>query len=328
MVLVKFAGTSHDHIFRCIELDKRYCQERDKEAINGAGTKSSSNKALNKRINRWKKDVDLEKYEKITSDNSIEIIGQLEAFFDLRIDIYGRISTLGKTSIVRKMYKSSNNKDGKRINLFNVKFNQFSNPILSGMQLILDLSSFLEENKYFEINDSPQSEKMTLFQALTCELKPKLSGQLFFQEVAKNKVLWNKSSYHVTCDVLGLYKKFKLGFQIWTVKRRERKLKSKKVYDSKYVKKVIIEVPNFQKGSAQFDLDDMIVYYRDASSINYFSCDNNKCSYGTNDLTRYRTHTSQCFQETITTYKQKKYHVPENEIKEALVGGWKCKCLQ
>jgi hypothetical protein len=313
MILVKFSGKSDDDLFKCIDFEKRYRMVRDNSIFGDMNKKPCS-----KTVSRLKKSIDLSAYLKFKADDKIEVIGAIEEFLNVSIDIFTLMSGEGRQNMVRKSYKSSNTDAEKTIQLFNPKFNQFSNPVLDGMQLILNLEEFKVKYRYNSENDAPQWEKMSFIHALTCELKPKLTGQSFFFEVAKNKVKWVNSTFHVILDTKKLYKNFNLGVQIWVTKKLERTKQYQKVLDSKYCKKLVFELPKFT-GEENLSLDTQVIYYRDSSAINYFSCEHKECFYGTNNLWRYRRHAAACFPDTVVKCSQKVYSKPVDDVKEELV---------
>ena len=139
MALVKFPNASDEDIFRCIEFNKRYQNMRDTPPSSGNFPGSSMS---TKTMYRIKKTLDLSSYGQFKSQNNIDVIGQLETKLNIRIDIYTTMSTLGRKLIAKKSYESSNSNSKIQINLFNSKFNQFSNPNLKGMALIIDLVIF------------------------------------------------------------------------------------------------------------------------------------------------------------------------------------------
>ena len=315
MTLVKFPSPSDDDLFRCIEFYKRYQNMIDASPSSGNIQVSSISK---KTMYRIKKSLDLASYTQFKSKDPIFIIGELERRFNLRIDIYTRFSTLEKKRIVKKNYESSNTNGKIAINLFNSNFNKFSNPVVKGMALIIDLKTFLSNNGYNSVNNLPQWERMTFFQAVTSELKPKITGQAFFDEVKKNEVSWNAPGFHVTRDKKKLHTKFKLGLQMWVIKKTERNLESKKVLEPVYKNRIVLAVSKFSLDLV-LKTDDLVTYYRDSSAINYFACENERCKFGTNNLRNFRKHSAACASDTVINCAQKVYGRVIDTIKMELV---------
>ena len=77
-------------------------------------------------------------------------------------------------------------------------------------------------------------------------------------------------------------------------------------------------LPKFN-GNEILEIDGFMVYFRDSSSISYFSCENNGCFFGTNTMRDYHRHRLSCVEDTIINYAQKIYAEPIDKIKVELV---------
>ena len=98
---------------------------------------------------------------------------------------------------------------------------------------------------------------------------------------------------------------FGLGLQVWTSIAEGKKRKTKQQYNSRWKKKLIIQVDDYTP-NVPLDLRKKVIYIKDIADLNYFICDKPYCFYGTIDYRDMKKHELTCTSETKMTYKQVK----------------------
>ena len=203
------------------------------------------------------------------------------------------------------------------LDIFSRNFDTFKNQDFSNLSLILDIEKFLKSKKFDPTHTKPMFRQMTLFQAVVTELFPKLHGPSFNAKVKNFEAKWGEKSFHLN-DAKRLYDLFGLGIQIWTkIEKPNRHYEIRKVWDTLYAKKLRIRMKDFDLND-RFPLTDTIEYIYDEVAINYFSCPNKNCLFGTPRRDRLERHVRSCRTETVTRYDQKKFQKSSNKVREQL----------
>lgn len=159
---------------------------------------------------------------------------------------------------------------------------------------------------------------MRIFQAIVTELFPNLQGLAFDKRVSNYETKWGKDSISFS-DSKRLHRLFGVGIQAWVKSPLpDRKYGSKKIFDTLYKTKVRIIVENNTE-IEYFPLKQLVGYVFDESALNYFSCQNKNCFYGTDRSDRLLRHLASCRTETLMKYKQARYEKPTIHIVEELV---------
>ena len=158
---------------------------------------------------------------------------------------------------------------------------------------------------------------MTFFQAVVTELYPKIFGEKFRQKVSEFEEIWAKTTFD-PMDLDFFQKQFKIGVQIWTEERDSSgHVLNRKILDTKFKKKVRLLI----KEHSEFEcipLKMHLKYIYDDSEINFYSCSNKNCLFGTNRYDRLQSHIQVCRTETEVIYNQKIYNKPDNWIRMEL----------
>ena len=159
---------------------------------------------------------------------------------------------------------------------------------------------------------------MTFFQAVVTELYPNYQGTNFYKKVDEFQQKWGEDSFFLG-DTKKLYKTFGLGLQIWTkVSKPNYHHEIHKVWDCLYQKKFRIQIDDF-KLEDRIPLNMNIRYIHDDSTLNYFSCPNRHCFFGTHRQDRLERHVNGCQTTTKVTYTQERYEKSDDSIREELL---------
>ena len=119
-------------------------------------------------------------------------------------------------------------------------------------------------------------------------------------------------------DAKRFYDEFGLGIQIWTqISKPNRHFEVRKIWDTLYSKKLRIRIQDFDL-EERFPLTTLVEYIYDETAINYFSCPNKNCFFGSPRRDRYERHVGNCRTTTLTIYEQKRRQKPENTVREQL----------
>ena len=307
-----FSENSQLDFFKCFLLFKKVLKERDKnpEDPNKAHTRE--------KIFAMKRSLDLNQYiseaDSITLEKAEKF--SLENFFKIRI-----WKQTDRKKPIFLEYESKIENDHEKFTNFDVfskSFDTYSNQNFANLQLILDIETFLSKKKYSPSENKPMFRTMTIFQATVTELWPKLHGPRFDLKVKELEEKWGENSFHLN-DAKKFYEHFGLGIQIWTmISKSNRHYEIRKVWDSIYKKKLRIRIENFDL-EERFPLSLNIEYIYDELAIQYFSCPNKNCFYGSNRQDRLERHIRGCRTKTIVTYSQERYAKPSSDVKEQLV---------
>ena len=158
---------------------------------------------------------------------------------------------------------------------------------------------------------------MTIFQAIVTELYPKLQGASFNRKVQDFETKWGANFVDLN-DSRRLYDLFGVGIQAWTrIRQPDRRTLGKRVFDTFYKKKVIIELDDFSEDEP-INIRALVWYIFDVKCLNYFMCPKRYCNYGTNRYNLFQNHVQVCRDETLVKYKQTKKAAPDQDILKAL----------
>ena len=206
----------------------------------------------------------------------------------------------------------------RNLDLFSKSFDRFSNQDFSKLQLILDIENFVKNKNYEPEKNKSMFRQMTLFQAVVSELHPKLEGRPFYAKVAEFEEKWEINSFHLN-DAKKLHDFFGLGIQIWTkVAKPDRHYEVRKIWDTIYKKKLRIQLQDFDL-EKRFPLSTIVEYIFDEVAINYFSCSNKNCFYGTARLDHFERHKKSCVTSTRVEYRQERNEKRGEQVREELV---------
>ena len=206
----------------------------------------------------------------------------------------------------------------RNLDLFSRTFDKFKNPDFKGIALILDIEKFAKNREYDAGNDRVQKRLMTIFQALVTELYPKLQGESFNRKVQSFEALWGEDCVNLS-DFPRFYKLFGVGIQAWSrVTKPNRETYCVKQFDTVYKNKVRIELEDFTENDA-IPIRTLVWYIYDDKVLNYFSCPNKKCFYGTDRYYNYQRHLLNCRDTPLVKYKQVKNQKPDDKIIRELV---------
>ena len=260
--------------------------------------------------------IDLSQHEEILTINAFEKFAK-ERY--LRVRIWRQKTHKSKFYLE---YESELEEQGavnfRNLDLFSRTFDKFKNPDFKGIALILDIEKFAKNREYDAGNDRVQKRLMTIFQALVTELYPKLQGESFNRKVQTFETLWGEDSVNLS-DFSRFYKLFGVGIQTWSrVTKPNRKTYCIKQFDTVYKKKVRIELEDFTENDA-IPIRTLVWYIYDDKVLNYFSCLNKKCFYGTDSYYNYQRHLQNCRDKPLVKYKQVKNQKPDEKIIRELV---------
>ena len=206
----------------------------------------------------------------------------------------------------------------RNLDLFSREFDKFKNPDLTGICLILDLENFSKKRKYDAEKDRVQKRQMTIFQAVVTELHPNLQGASFNKKVSEFEAMWGEQGVDLS-EFARFHKLFGLGIQAWTrIVKPNRQTYCVKQFDTIYSKKVRIEIDDFTEDDV-IHIRSLVWYIYDEKVLNYFSCPNKKCYYGTNRYYNYQKHLQTCRDTPIVKYRQKKSGKPDGKLIQELV---------
>ena len=245
-------------------------------------------------------------------------ITETETLVDLNIFRFINLKTINHLTAI---YKNISKNFFFLINLklfLSRKFDKFENQSFDEIALILDISNIIKKRELDVGNDRVPIRKMRIFQAIVTELFPKLQGLEFDKKVSTYETKWGQDSVNFS-DSKRLHRLFGVGIQAWVKSRLpDRKYGSEKIFDTLYKTKVRIIVEN-NTGIEHFPLKQLIGYVFDESALNYFSCPNKNCFYGTDRSDRLLRHLASCRTETLMKYKQVRYEKPTHDIVQELV---------
>jgi hypothetical protein len=204
------------------------------------------------------------------------------------------------------------------MHIFSELFDPFLNQDLTKISLILDIEKF--KNKTVEsvvkLNQNNLDEKMNIFQALVRELNPNLCGQSFDQKVLNYRRKWGSDTIYLH-DIKKFFQIFGIGIQIWRTESKNKKLITKKIFDSFWKNCLILSI-NQLNLSKPITLETKFFHIVDIEKLHHFSCSNKYCFFGTNDLQKYQIHENYCRTDPLIKYKQQKRAKPEDTVVEEL----------
>ena len=129
--------------------------------------------------------------------------------------------------------------------------------------------------------------------------------------------MWGNDSFQLN-DAKRLHDLFGLGIQIWTmVPKSDNHREIRKIWDTIYTRKLRIRVKDFDL-EERFPLTTLVEYIYDEVAIQYYSCPNKNCYYGTARRDHLERHTRSCRTTTIVTHSQEKFCKPDNKIRQQL----------
>lgn len=205
----------------------------------------------------------------------------------------------------------------KDLNLFSRKFDKYNNLDFSELSLILDIGKFSNKKKIDHTQNRIEFRQMTFFQAVVTELHPNLQGERFYRKVAEIQRDWESESFFLG-DTRKLYEKSGLGIQIWTkISKPDRHFEIHKIWDSLYTRKLRIQIEDF-KLEDRIPLNMNIRYIHDDAALNYFSCPNRHCFFGTHRQDRLERHVKNCRTSTKIYYMQKRTGKIDTTLRQQL----------
>ena len=313
MIVTRFKGDSKFDFFKCFAFHRRY---KDLQLI--SHDSKPSQRGITKIKNELSNDVQLLTAsfgEKI----SLETIGKIEEIYFVKVTIWVKKN---QRDCLRVGWESSADHYDKQftdhLNIYSTSFDQFANPDLTKLALILDIQKFTDQHQYNPENNTQASRKMTLFQAVVSELQPTLVGDQFLKKVKCFEEKWGKAEFDFTNDIKRFYKLFGLGMQLWTSQSIGNRKVRKKVHDTFWKKKVVFVLDDFDEHEVIFT-HWTLSYIFDVTCIKYYSCSKKNCFFGSSDYFKYQSHILRCRDETLITYKQVKYSKPDDHLRRELV---------
>jgi len=312
MIVTRFKGDTKFDFFKCFAFHRRY-----RDLVISRGSKPSQ-REITKIKNELSEDV-----KSLTTSYgeniSLEIIGKIEEIYHIKVTIWVKKN---QRDCLRVGWESSAEHYDKQLtdylNIYSTTFDQFANPDLTQLALIMDVQQFTNKYQYNPENNTQSSRKMTFFQAVVSELQPTLVGDKFLKKVKCFEEKWGKPEFDFTNDIKRFHKMFGLGIQLWTSKLIGSRKIRKKVHDTFWKKKVVFVLEDFDEHEIIFT-HWTLSYIFDISCIKYYSCSKKNCFFGTSDYYKYQSHILSCRDETIVTYQQVKYSKPDDHLRYELV---------
>ena len=309
-MIVRFKASANLSFRYCIDFHFLYQEESSVRAATG------QNVECRKFIQRLQKRIRSRPYNTNDEVDLDSVVG-LSQRLNIKFVIWSKPT---RQSPLKIAWESSSDDPGiTSVHLFLPNFDEFVNTNLSGIAYILDIAKFKEHHNYVEIIDDKSKIRMTLPQAVVAEKYPNCTGAIFRQRVRDFTSEWGTNSFNLG-DSKKLHLLTGLGIQIWSTisETRHRKKSLKKVFDTRWKTKLIVEVANFNE-KEPIDFSDGLYYIKDSTCLNYFSCVNKHCFFGTDNYLQWQTHVNKCRNTTARTFQQVKYEAPSNEIKKQLV---------
>jgi hypothetical protein len=170
------------------------------------------------------------------------------------------------------------------------------------VSLVLNIEKLIEKNVASKTKKKSASGEMNIFQALVRELHPKLSGNTFDEKVKTFQIQWGSNEICLH-EIKDFFKVFKIGLQIWSTRNDGHKKITKKIFDSYWKRKLVLVVKQLNL-SKPITLNTQFRHIKNIDELNYFTCPNKYCFFGTSELRRFRLHENYCRTEPLITYKQ------------------------
>ena len=305
-----FSDPSQIDFFKCVLLQEKI--EKIREEFPDDQTLAHTRE----KISNAKRSLRFSEFEPYRTSLDLKTAEEYALSRGFKIKIWKQINRR-KPVFLEYETKSESDECLRDLDIFSRKFDSFKNQDFSELCLVLDPTKFLKTKKYNPAENKVMFRKMTLFQAVVTELYPKLQGPVFIEKVTFLEEKWGEASFHLN-DSKRFYDEFGLGLQIWTqVPKPNRHYEIKKIWDTMYKKKLRLRMTNFDIDE-RFPLTSTVEYIYDEKAINYFSCPNQNCFYGTHRRDYYEAHISKCRTTTRVTYAQKRFQKPGNEVREQL----------
>ena len=312
---VSFSDTSQIDFFKCVLLFQRIEKEKAKFPNNPErvyeksklySLKRSLQPEFNRKFSQFRDDLDIGTAENFAKEHF------------LKIKIWKQVSYRRPFFLEYESDTDDENLNKyKDLNLFSRKFDKYNNQDFSQLSLILDIQKFSKQKKIDHSQNRIEFRQMTFFQAVVTELFPDFQGKKFYRKVAEFEENWTGESFHLG-DTKKFYQQYGLGIQIWTkVVKPDYHHEIQKVWDSLYKKKLRIQIDDF-KLEDRIPLKMNIRYIHDDSALNYFSCPNRHCFFGTHRLDRLQRHIGGCRTTTKIEYAQNRYGKPDETLREQL----------
>ena len=319
-LLTSFQDTSQLDVFKCALLFEKIETEKenypdDPEKVHTKQKLFAMKRGLLKNFSE--KYPNLQAYR---SNVDLKTVENLLAEKKLKMRIWRQNETGRKKSIYLE-YESPTDDEQldlyRDLNVISHNFDMFKNHDFSDLALILDIDKFCKVRTIDHTKDRILFRQMTFFQAAVTERFPNLQGTKFHAKVAEFEKTWGDDSFFLG-DTKRFYQTFGLGVQIWTKKSKpNRHYEVRKVWDCIYEKKFRIQIDDFTDMD-RIPLKMNLFYIFDDSVINYFSCPNRHCFFGTHRQDRLATHIRGCVTTTKVIYQQKKFEKPDNVAREQL----------
>ena len=307
-----FGENSQLDFFKCLLLFKKVELERDKNS------EDPSKAHTREKLFAMKRSLDISQYISDVDSLTLEKAETMALENFLKIRIWKQVDRKKPVFLEYESKIETNAESFSDFDIFSKSFDTFANQDFSNILLILDIEKFLSKKKYSPSENKPMFRRMTIFQATVSELWPKLNGSSFAQKVKDLEEKWGEKSFHLT-DAKKFHDLYGLGIQIWTlIPKPNRHYEIRKIWDSIYKKKLRIRIENFDL-EERFPLTLNIEYIYDEVAIQYYSCPNKNCFFGTNRQDRLERHKKSCRTSTIISYRQERYAKPKSEVREQLV---------
>jgi len=309
MIVTRFKGCSKNDLYKSLDFFLRYSELKQ---IGGEVPHKTA-------VRRLKRKFNLEYYaKKLGQEISLDSLTKIEEIFQIRICVWVkksqrdclRVGWENNVCYYDKHFKST-------LNLYSTTFDQYTAPDLTNLALVLDIGQFTKNNCYDPVNNTQPWRKMTLFQAVVCELFPKLVGHRFQMKVKQFEDMWGKTEFELS-EIRRFYDLYGLGIQFWTKKRVGKTVETQKVFDSYWKKKVILVMDDFDEHQVIFT-NWTLSYVLDIAYTNFHGCPYKYCLFGTNNISNLRSHLLTCRNETVVKYKQVKYEKPNDHLRQQLV---------
>ena len=300
MIITRFPKGSEYSFYACVELFRQLREH--KQVASSVGTQITKSWIAAK-IKSLKNVLDLNDYRSLFGDPAKNNIDFLEEACDVNIFIWTKKT---RRDPLRLAWESNRvPKPSKNVNLFSETFDVHGTVDFDNMALIFDIGKFAQRHNYDAQNNESRMRSMTFFQAVVKEKYPNLVGSSYEKKVEEFRLLWPKNQLHLS-DIKEFFKIFGIGLQLWDIQTSSHKRETKKMYDTYWKKKMILAIPDFNPNKA-IDFDSEVVYVKDYSLLNHFSCAKKNCFFATNDRNKHAAHVVYCRDSTLINCKQIKH---------------------
>ena len=258
-----------------------------------------------RQIRALRADIDISGYlMRFGSTVNFAVIDKIEKDLKVRTKIWRGKRVKQKWSV--ELVWESDNLDGLELNLYTKNFDPFVDQNFDDFSLILNLEDFLKKKNYCPLQNTPRKRKMTLFQCLVTKKFPNLWGNSFEAKVLELQSNWGKNFFSLA-ENRRFYGLYGYGLEVWDLTHENGRKVHRKVFDSIWKSKIVVEIENFSVKNPKIPLDQPIIFVPTLANIHLHFCPKKGCFFGTDRYDRWQKHISGCRSETVVEYKQVKY---------------------